>query len=156
MPRKMSNKSNRKMLRKKSNKPISKIPFRKQNAFILFSGYYYDMLCETEKIERSKAIKLAAAEWKDNMSNEQKRFWYQLANEGKLINKIGNDGTLLNSKNFELITSTFNTPFIIEPQSLMAGAVEGKEVLNRNIYETDDDKCSKLFYEFINTEMLAD
>ncbi|CAB4377890.1 unnamed protein product [Rhizophagus irregularis] len=134
------------MPRKKSNKPksIRNVSFRKQNAFILFSGHYYVMRRKKEKIRRSKAVKLAAAEWKYKMSNEQKMGWFQLYNERKLMDKIGNDGILLNSKNFELIASTFNSPFIIEPHSLMAGAVE-----------TDDDKCSKLFNEIINTEMLA-
>lgn len=131
------------MPRKKSNKPKS-MSFRKQNAFILFSGHYYVMRRKKEKIRRSKAVKLAAAEWKYKMSNEQKMFWFKLYNERKLVDKIGNDGILLNSKNLELIESTFNSPFIIEPHSLMAGAVE-----------TDDDKCSKLFNEIINPEMLA-
>lgn len=144
------------MPRQKSNKLVGKIS-SKQNAFILFSKDYCEIRCEIEKIERSKAIKLAAAEWKDKMSNEQKRFWFHLYNEKKLMNKIEKDDSIsLNSKNFELITSTFNSPFIIEPESLMVGARTEKEVLNREIYETDDEKCSKLFYEIINTKMLAD
>ena len=54
---------------------------------------------KNEKIRRSNAVKLAADEWKYKLSKEQKMEWFQLSNERMLMDKIGNDGILLNSKN---------------------------------------------------------
>jgi hypothetical protein len=124
----------------------------KSNPFILFANNYCDIHRENERLERRKAIKLASTVWKDNMTNEEKNKYFRLHNEIKIMNEIKKGDIKLNSNNFELIKSTFNTQFIIEPLSLMVGPVE-KEVLNR---ETDDDEFDKLFYELINLEMCSD
>ncbi|RGB34712.1 hypothetical protein C1646_701113 [Rhizophagus diaphanus] len=93
-----------------------------QNAFLCFAELYRDVLCETERIERPLAMELASRVWAD-MTDEEKIPWFRLHNEKKLMSMIERDMTLLDESNFDLIMSTFYSPFIIEPKSLMTGMV---------------------------------
>lgn len=135
-----------------------------QNAFLCFSEAYFDVHCEARKIKRTLAMELASNEWA-NMNDTQKNPWFRLYNEKKLMSMIEKDRTLLNKSNFELIMSTSNTSFIIEPSSLIAGIVMERLATmqidsNRGILNTDDggdnndEEYVEIFNEFIDQGMV--
>lgn len=114
---------------------------KEQNAFFLFAEKFYKVLNEEEKIQRPEAMKKAGIKWEKGMTNEEKIPWYKLFYNRKLLKKIEKDNIPLDSTKFELITSTYNSPFVIEPLSLMV---------------TEIDECTKLFNEFINFDCISD
>jgi hypothetical protein len=83
------------------------------------------------------------------MTDQQKIPWFRICNEKTLLNKIERDRTLLNESNIELIRSTRESQFIIEPECLMAGLA-----FNRDILEADYD-YEKFFEEVINPDMIC-
>uniref|UniRef100_U9TZA1 Uncharacterized protein n=1 Tax=Rhizophagus irregularis (strain DAOM 181602 / DAOM 197198 / MUCL 43194) TaxID=747089 RepID=U9TZA1_RHIID len=136
-----------------------------QNAFLCFAEIYRDVLCETERIERTLAMELASPVWA-KMKDEEKIPWFRLHNEKKLMSMVERDMTLLNKSNFELIKLTSNSPFIIEPKSLMAGVVMERLatrqiVTNRNTDDggdggdVNDEEYTEIFNEFIDQNMVA-
>ncbi|EXX69454.1 hypothetical protein RirG_095910 [Rhizophagus irregularis DAOM 197198w] len=136
-----------------------------QNAFLCFAEIYRDVLCETERIERPLAMELASRVWA-KMKDEEKIPWFRLHNEKKLMSMVERDMTLLNKSNFDLIKLTSNSPFIIEPKSLMAGGGMGrmgtrKNVTNRNTDDggdggdVNDEEYTEIFNEFIDQNMVA-
>ncbi|GBB93252.1 hypothetical protein RclHR1_02140005 [Rhizophagus clarus] len=92
-------------------------------------------------------MKFAATIWEEKMTNEEKIPWFKSYYEKNLLKIIERDGIRLNSASFKLITSTYNTPFVVEPLSLKAG--EEMRGGNRSIHETDDKEYTKLFSEYI-------
>ncbi|CAB5216905.1 uncharacterized protein OCT59_024296 [Rhizophagus irregularis] len=136
-----------------------------QNAFLCFAEIYRDVLCETERIERPLAMELASRVWA-KMKDEEKIPWFRLHNEKKLMSMVERDMTLLNKSNFDLIKLTSNSPFIIEPKSLMAGVVMERLatrqiVTNRNTDDggdggdVNDEEYTEIFNEFIDQNMVA-
>ncbi|CAB4388146.1 unnamed protein product [Rhizophagus irregularis] len=136
-----------------------------QNAFVCFAEIYRDVLCETERIERPLAMELASRVWA-KMKDEEKIPWFRLHNEKKLMSMVERDMTLLNKSNFDLIKLTSNSPFIIEPKSLMAGMVMERLatrqiVTNRNTDDggdggdVNDEEYTEIFNEFIDQNKVA-
>ncbi|CAB4438066.1 unnamed protein product [Rhizophagus irregularis] len=139
-----------------------------QNAFLCFAEIYRDVLCETERIERPLAMELASRVWA-KMKDEEKIPWFRLHNEKKLMSMVERDMTLLTKSNFDLIKLTSNSPFIIEPKSLMAGMVMERLatrqiVTNRNTDDggdggdggdVNDEEYTEIFNEFIDQNMVA-
>ncbi|GBB87141.1 hypothetical protein RclHR1_01360012 [Rhizophagus clarus] len=122
---------------------------KEENVFLLYSKKHCDMRRkEAGKIDLGSEMKAASEKWK-KMKDEQKIPWYQSHNQIKLLNKIEKDLGLLTRSNFDLIKSTFNTPFIIEFESLMAGATMEKRTSNNT------DLLERLFEEIINEDMLS-
>src|SRR5436305_3242675 len=111
-----------------------------RNPFILYSIEYCNERCKSENITRSKANKDAATEWNDVLTVEQKNRWYRLFNEKKLLEKIEKNRDLLISSNVDLMKSTYNSPFIIEHQTLMAGLEMEKRALKSGIPENNNDE----------------
>ncbi|CAB4495528.1 unnamed protein product [Rhizophagus irregularis] len=82
------------------------------------------------------------------------------------MSMVERDMTLLNKSNFDLIKLTSNSPFIIEPKSLMAGVVMERLatrqiVTNRNTDDggdggdVNDEEYTEIFNEFIDQNMVA-
>lgn len=126
-----------------------------ENAYIHFSKVYY-------RTREPNCSTSASYEWA-KMKNPQKIPWYKIQHEKILMNIIKKDKKLLNKSNYELIVSTFNSPFVIEKESLMAGVAmeklaNKKLVSNGNVPQTDDgdEDYLKLLKEFINLDECSD
>ncbi|CAB4395793.1 unnamed protein product [Rhizophagus irregularis] len=114
-----------------------------QNAFVCFSEAYYDVHCETERIERTLAMKLASRVWA-KMKDEEKIPWFRLHNKKKLMINV-------------------QFTIIIEPKSLMADMVMERLatrqiVSNRNTDDggdVNDEEYAEIFNEFIDQDSMV-
>ncbi|CAB4398008.1 unnamed protein product [Rhizophagus irregularis] len=119
------------------------------NAYIHFSKEFY-------RGRDTNSTTKAADLW-NNMPQDQKFQWYKLQNLRKLMNIIKKNKKLLNKSSYELIVSTlnsFDSPFIIEPESLMAGLAMEMLAMKKNgdIPNDEDEDYAKILEEFIHLD----
>lgn len=119
------------------------------NVYIHYSKEFY-------RVRDTNSTTTAADSW-NNMPQDQKFQWYKLQNLRKLMNIIKKNKKLLNKSSYELIVSTLNSPdspFIIEPESLMAGLAMEMLAMKKNgdIPNDDDEDYEKILEEFIHLD----